>query len=301
MRPAPRRAAPIRSADLEPGSAAVLVEAVAEVGAGEPRPTVTLERVDRPLGVERPERVHRMAELPVGDDRRSSIGRRVARVERHAVVDGPGNRLQPVHVVGHRQRGARPAAVVEPSTFQDARARGLGGRTPPSVCRTTRLVEYSKPPSARARAASASASRRRASSAWVAMTTASKRSRAEPAVRTVTPAPSRTTATTGSPRPHGPGRQAADESLDVGLRPTRARRAIAAPAVADQAVVVEEAEQVVDRELEDAVGDRRPDRGRDREQEVLAECPAVAAARRATSPSVAEVGSGASRTRRASR
>ena len=52
---------------LEARPAAVLVEAVPEVGAGEPGPLVALQVADSVLGVERPERVHRVAEGALDD------------------------------------------------------------------------------------------------------------------------------------------------------------------------------------------------------------------------------------------
>ena len=72
------------------------------------------------------------------------------------------------------------------------------------------------------------------------------------------------------------GRQRGDDPIDVGLRAALDDAPLQGPAATDEAVVVEEVEQVVDRELEDTLGSRGPDRGRDRDEEVVAEAAAVA-------------------------
>ena len=142
---------------------------------------------------------------------------------------------------------------------------------------TTRFVEYSKPPSADRSRRSASWSRSSAWSAWVAMITASNRSRAPSAVRTVTPAASRATSVTADPARTEPGRQGGHDPIDVAHRAARDRPPLERIAVADQAVVVEEAQEVVDREVEDPLGAGGPDGGRDRDEEVVAEARPVAA------------------------
>ena len=85
---------------LEPGSAAVLVEAIAEMSPGIPRAPVTLEQTDRGLRLERAERVQRVGELTGEDD--PVVADAVAGVDRNEILRRTGERLEAVHVVGHR-------------------------------------------------------------------------------------------------------------------------------------------------------------------------------------------------------
>ena len=64
-----------------------------------------------------------------------------------------------------------------------------------------------------------------------------------------------------------------EDPLHVGHGAARDRPPLQGPSHTDQAVVIEEAQEVVDRELEDPIRCGRPDRGRDRDQEVIPECP----------------------------
>ena len=176
------------------------------------------------------------------------------------------------YVIVRASPGIRQSGVC---TFQDAHARRLSGSRRRSVCRTTWLREYSKPPRTPRSTSSASPRSRSASSACVAITTASNRSGSRPGVRIETPDASRVTSVTGSAGAHRAGRQGRDEPLHVGLRPALDHPPPGGVAVADEAVVVQEVQQVVHRELEHALGRRGPDRGRDRHEEVLAEASPV--------------------------
>ena len=81
MRRVPRRG-PDQVGGLEPGPAAVLVEAVSEVGSGEVRAAPALEVAQGGLRLERPERVHRMAHGSLHDDPVGADA--IAGVDRHA-------------------------------------------------------------------------------------------------------------------------------------------------------------------------------------------------------------------------
>ena len=75
--------------------------------------------------------------------------------------------------------------------------------------------------------------------------------------------------------PHGTDGQGRDEPLHVRLRPAPHDAPLGRVAESDQPVVVEEVQQVVDRELVDPVGGRGPHGGRDRHEEVLPEAASV--------------------------
>ena len=62
-----------------------------------------------------------------------------------------------------------------------------------------------------------------------------------------------------------------DDPLDVGHRAADDRPPLQRSADADQPVVIQEAQEVVDRKVEDPVGRRGPHRGRDGDQEVVLE------------------------------
>ena len=125
------------------------------------------------------------------------------------------------YVIVRASPGRRQSLVC---TFHEARACGLAGRMLSSVCRTTWFSEYSNPPRTSRSVPSASASRRRASSACVAITTASKRSARPLAVRTVTPFGSRRTLVTGSPVRTDPGGRAATTRATYSFDPPRITR-----------------------------------------------------------------------------
>ena len=213
---------------LEARPAAVLVEPVAEVRAGVPgRGSGPGARASAGLRVERPERVQRVADIARSTMTRS--GRtRVARVDRDAVLDGARQRLQPVHVVGHRQRVARAAAV----GGRDV-PRGPG----PRVRRQDALVgvEHDRVASCtRSRRGRAARGRRRRRAG------AGRRRRGSPGRRRRTARGrrrrSRSSRRTGRARhvddrvarPHRAGGQRGDEALDVGRASRRGRRATAA-------------------------------------------------------------------------
>ena len=88
-RPLHDRGCATSSAASKPGPAAILVEAVAEVRAGEPGRPPALQCRERGLRLERPERVGRVAHRPFDDDPLGPDP--VARVDRHAVFVGPGS------------------------------------------------------------------------------------------------------------------------------------------------------------------------------------------------------------------
>ena len=105
----------------------------------------------------------------------------------------------------------------------------------------------------------------------MAITTASNRSLAPSAVRTVTPHRVACDVRDGMPGPDRAVRQGRHDPIDVAHRTALDRPPLERVPVADQPVVVEEAEQVVDREVEDPVGCGGPDRGRDRDEEMAPE------------------------------
>ena len=272
MPPAPRPAARRDALGRrEPGSAAVLVEAVAR---GVPRRT----RSAASPGVRPPPPARRASRTcssggASADPRRSGPGPGA----RPGLTDtqhwtGPGSDCSRFmwYVIDSGRLGRRQSAW---STFHEPRAARSAGQQP--------LVGVEDDPVRRVleageRAAfsrgSASRSSARASSAWVAMTTASNVSCVPPAVRTTTPAP---LARDIDDRVAGPDRVRADpvqDPLDVGHRAARDRPPLERPADADEPVVVEEAQQVVERVVAGSRSDGgRPHGGRDRHEEVVAE------------------------------
>ena len=247
MPPAPRSPR-VRCARLrEPGSAAVLVKAVPEVCPGVPRSPPALDPLHRGLRVERRKGVPRVPHRAIGQD---PLGvQALVGINRLAVVDRPGQRLEPIHVIGHRQDVARRRQFAW-STFHEARAARCRGSSRASVCMTTRFVVYSNASSAWCSRPSASRSIRRASSAWVARTAASNRSLVLCAVRTRIPVAPRSTSTTGSPSRARRDRSDSG-SLDVDHRAACDRPPLERPADPDESVVVEEAQEVVQRVVQD--------------------------------------------------
>ena len=96
---------------------------------GRPRTrcAMALEPADGGLRVERPERVERVARTTRHDD--PLVADPVAGIDRDEVVDRAGQRLEAVHVVGHRHRpaGASHAAW---STFQEDQRRASARHDP---------------------------------------------------------------------------------------------------------------------------------------------------------------------------
>ena len=72
------------------------------------------------------------------------------------VLDRAGNRLQPIHVIGHCERPRLAAPQSSWSTFQEAHAAGCLGSSRVSVWRTTWFDEYAKASRAARSRASAS-------------------------------------------------------------------------------------------------------------------------------------------------
>ena len=204
-------------------------------------------------------------------------GRPVARVDRDAVLVGPGQGLQPVHVVGHRQRVAGPPAVRLVDVPRRPRACRRAAPSRPCGARPGSSM-YSNEPR---RPAPCGPRRQQASasSAWVAMTTASKRVAGAARRPDGDDVPVRVDVDDRVARPDGVrSEQRSTMRSTYDIEPPRDRPPRSALPRADQPMVVEEPQQVVDRELAGIrSGAGRPHGRRDRRQEVVAEAAAEAA------------------------
>ena len=177
------RARPRRSSSRpRTPAAAVLVEPEPEMGARVPGVAMALEPPDGGLRLKRPCGVERMVERPRQDH--PLVAHPVTRVHRHEPVDRARQRLQPVHVVGHRD-GSPWRVAAGLVTFHDDQAACRRGMTRVSVCSTT-WFRCSRTAEGGRFGRIGVDEERLVTSAWVAITAASNGSRAPWSVRTVT-------------------------------------------------------------------------------------------------------------------
>ena len=229
---------------------------------------MALEPADGRLRLERAERVQRVTELAGQDD--VLVANEVAGVDRYVVLGRAGERLEPVHVIRHGD--GRAGRIAGGLVHVPGCPGGLAPRHDAIVGVQDDVVAVVLEATERRRLGRV----RVAHEPQGVVRVGGQDDGVEPFSRSAC-GPDRCPRLVPRHRgdriagPHGPGGERGDEPVHIRARspahgPPRQR-----PADPDEPVVVEEAQQVVDRVLERATRSRGPDGRRDRDEEVVAE------------------------------